>query len=86
MMGSPENEPERESWKAGTETPQHEVRIAKPFAVGRYPITRGEWARFVKATGHKTEGGCYEGRGKRTRVPRGGRRASSRTIAIRPCA
>ena len=58
-MGSPSDEPERESWKTGTESPQHEVSIGKLFAVGRFHITRGEFARFVKATGHKTEGGCY---------------------------
>jgi formylglycine-generating enzyme required for sulfatase activity len=58
-MGSPKDEPQRESWKAGTESPQHDVKIAKPFAVSRYHITRGEWARFVKVTGHKTDGGCW---------------------------
>ncbi len=58
-MGSPNDEPERESWKAGSESPQHDVMIAKPFAVSRFHITRGEWARFVKATGYKTDGGCW---------------------------
>ena len=58
-MGSPKEEPERESWKAGSESPQHDVMIAKPFAVSRFHITRGEWARFVKATGYKTDGGCW---------------------------
>jgi formylglycine-generating enzyme required for sulfatase activity len=33
--------------------------IAKPFAVGRFAVTRGEFAVFVAATGHKTDGGCY---------------------------
>ena len=59
MMGSPSNEPERESVNAGSESPQHEVTIAKPFAIGKFDITRGQFARFVEATGHKTEGGCY---------------------------
>jgi formylglycine-generating enzyme required for sulfatase activity len=35
------------------------VAIAKPFAVGRFAVTRGEFAAFVAATGHKTDGGCY---------------------------
>jgi formylglycine-generating enzyme required for sulfatase activity len=35
------------------------VTIAKPFAVGRFAVTRGEFAAFVAATGHKTDGGCY---------------------------
>src|SRR5207253_3640323 len=38
---------------------QVRVAIAKPFAVGRFAVTRGEFAAFVAATGHKTDGGCY---------------------------
>ena len=34
------------------ESPQHKVTIAKPFAVGRFPVTRGEFAVFVKETGY----------------------------------
>jgi uncharacterized caspase-like protein len=49
-MGSPESEPERESWQKGTESPQHEVTLGKPFAVGRFAITRGEYAIFVRET------------------------------------
>jgi Sulfatase-modifying factor enzyme 1 len=33
-----------------------EVTIAKSFAVGRFAVTRGEFAAFVAATGHKTNG------------------------------
>jgi len=55
-MGSPPDEPERESGRAGSESPQHEVTIAKPFAVGRFPVTRGEWASFVKETGFQIDG------------------------------
>lgn len=40
------------------EMPQHRVTIAKPFAVGRFAITRGQFAAFVKATVHETDGGC----------------------------
>ncbi len=58
-MGSPTDEPERESLQAGTESPRHEVRIAKPFAVGRSAVTRAQFAKFVEATGHKTDGGCW---------------------------
>jgi formylglycine-generating enzyme required for sulfatase activity len=58
-MGSPTNEPERESRQAGTESPPHEVRIAKPFAVGQLAITRGQFAKFVGATGYNTDGGCW---------------------------
>ena len=34
-MGSPESEPQRESY----EGPQHRVTIAKPFAVGKFAVT-----------------------------------------------
>ncbi len=54
LMGSPEGEEGRDS----DEGPQHKVTIPKPFAVGRTHITRGQFAAFVKATGHKTDGGC----------------------------
>ncbi len=49
------------------EAPQHEVTIAKPFAVGRYAVTRGEFAAFVSEKGYSVpdeaytfEGGKYE--------------------------
>ena len=35
-----------------------EVKIAKPFALGVYHVTRGEYAVFVQATGHGVDGGC----------------------------
>jgi formylglycine-generating enzyme required for sulfatase activity len=62
-MGSPANEPERESYFTGINQKSGEdqlaVTIAKPFAVGRFAVTRGEFAAFVAATGHKTDGGCF---------------------------
>jgi formylglycine-generating enzyme required for sulfatase activity/lysophospholipase L1-like esterase len=54
-MGSPAGEKNR----SDDEGPQHEVTIGKAFAVGRFAVTRGEFAAFVRDTGHKTEGGCY---------------------------
>ena len=51
IMGSPKSDPDavqpRES--------QAPVTIAKAFAVGRFAVTRGEFAAFVSATVHKTE-------------------------------
>ncbi|KAM3097831.1 formylglycine-generating enzyme family protein [Phormidesmis sp. 146-12] len=41
LMGSPENEPERD----GDESPQHSVTVAE-FCMGKYPITQAQW-RFV---------------------------------------
>lgn len=39
------------------ERPQKRVHVAV-FALGRYPVTRAEYAAFVAATGRKTEMGC----------------------------
>lgn len=47
LMGSPSGEDGRYT----DEEPQHEVTIARPFAVGRYPVTFSEWDAFVAAEG-----------------------------------
>jgi formylglycine-generating enzyme required for sulfatase activity len=49
MMGSPEDEPERDE----SEGPQREVTFAQPFAVGRHAVTRGQFAAFVNATSYE---------------------------------
>src|SRR5262249_11162727 len=36
------------------------VKIAQPFAVGRFAVTRGEFAAFSAATAHNANGGCYD--------------------------
>ena len=41
------------------EAPQHVVEI-QSFALGKYDVTRGEYAQFVRETGHSTVKGCYE--------------------------
>jgi formylglycine-generating enzyme required for sulfatase activity len=56
-MGSPSDE-ERHPGSNQRED-QVPVAIAKPFAVGRFSVTRGEFAAFVAATNHRTDGGCY---------------------------
>ena len=45
IMGSPENESGRED----SERPQHEVTIAKPFAVSKFEVTFEEWDACVAA-------------------------------------
>jgi formylglycine-generating enzyme required for sulfatase activity len=54
MMGSPADEPQRRD----SEGPRTKITFAKPFAVGRHAVTRGQFSAFVDATGHKTEGGA----------------------------
>ncbi|MDY0964055.1 bifunctional serine/threonine-protein kinase/formylglycine-generating enzyme family protein [Massilia sp. CFBP9026] len=61
-MGSPDHE-RRIAMAAGSqknwiarETPQHWVGIERPFAMGRYPVTVGEWRAFVQASGWEQHG------------------------------
>jgi formylglycine-generating enzyme len=41
------------------EQPQHTVKFTRPFAIGRYEVSRGEYARFVAETGHPTGPSCW---------------------------
>lgn len=43
----------------GREGPPHTVIFAKPFALGVYDVTRGEFAQFVRETGYRTQPGCH---------------------------
>jgi formylglycine-generating enzyme required for sulfatase activity len=49
-MGSPSDEGGRED----VEGPVHEVSIRR-FAMGKFPVTKGEFAAFVTATGYQTD-------------------------------
>ena len=55
MMGSPSGEAGRDDG----EGPVHRVTFERPFAVGVYEVTRGEFARFVSATGHSMGNSCW---------------------------
>ncbi len=62
QMGSPEHERKKamaagslQSW-VERETPQHWVGIEQPLAMGRYPVTVGEWRQFARATGWQPQG------------------------------
>jgi formylglycine-generating enzyme required for sulfatase activity len=46
------------------EKPVHGVTIPRSFAVGKFEVTKGEFARFVGATGHQTGGSCQVYNGK----------------------
>jgi formylglycine-generating enzyme required for sulfatase activity len=57
QMGSPEHERKiamaagsQKSWLE-RETPQHWVGIEYSFALGRHPVSVGEWRQFARATG-----------------------------------
>jgi len=39
------------------ESPQHEMSMSS-FAIGRYDVTRGEYATFVRQTGYSSGDGC----------------------------
>ena len=39
--------------KSGDEEPRHTVTLSA-FAIGKYPVTNGQYARFVEATGHRS--------------------------------
>jgi formylglycine-generating enzyme required for sulfatase activity len=43
-MGSPD----AELGRSGSEGPQHDVTIGKPFAVGRFAVTADEWKAFSR--------------------------------------
>jgi formylglycine-generating enzyme required for sulfatase activity len=62
QMGSPEHERSiamaagaQQNWLA-RETPQHWVGIARAFALGRNPVSVGEWRVFVRDTGWQGQG------------------------------
>src|SRR5690349_12509280 len=59
-IGSPASEPGRQQ----DEGPQTQVRIGRPFAVGKYEVTRAQYETFLSDTGHKVSGGCVTDRRK----------------------
>ena len=60
QMGSDRND----DWGQGSERPRHRVSVGR-FALGRYEVTRAEYAAFVSATGHPDGSRCWtdDGRG-----------------------
>ena len=49
-MGSPKNDKDADK----DELPQHTVKIDRDFYIGKFEITRRQFARFIEITGHKT--------------------------------
>ncbi len=57
QMGVPEAESRRENTMDDDKDarPVHPVRIGQPFYLGKYHVTRGEYAAFARATGRNVE-------------------------------
>jgi formylglycine-generating enzyme required for sulfatase activity len=54
LMGSPEDD--KVPWANNdNEKPQHEVEITRPFYLGKYEVTRGQFRRFVADAEYQTE-------------------------------
>ncbi len=58
MMGSPSDEEGRDV----DEGPVHRVQVPS-FALGKYEVTRGQFAAFVRATGYSAGGNCWVDKG-----------------------
>ena len=54
LMGSADDEEGR--WR--DEGPQLEIGVGVPFALGKFEVTREEFAAFASATGHEPDAGC----------------------------
>lgn len=61
LMGSAQDEVGRYR----QEGPQQIVAIPHAFAISRFEITRGQWARFVAESGHASDTGCFTWQGDR---------------------
>jgi formylglycine-generating enzyme required for sulfatase activity len=61
MMGSPNDEVGR----FDNEGPQHEVRIAGAFAVGKFEVTRDEFEAFVNDSGYDAGSRCWTDENKK---------------------
>lgn len=51
MMGSSDSEKDRSS----NESPQHRIRITRPFYLGQHEVTVGQFRAFVDDSGYKTD-------------------------------
>ncbi len=51
LLGSAPEEPERENWKEGSESPQVRVVLAHSLAVGKFAVTLAEWDACISSGG-----------------------------------
>lgn len=62
-MGSPVDETSQPGWPpkaGGNERPVHEVRLAKPFAIGQYEVTVRQFAAFITDSNYEPPPGCLD--------------------------
>ena len=60
-MGVPDGEEAAEGVVVrGQAQPQLRVTLSQPFALGKYPVTRGQFLAFVTATGHQAGNSCWQ--------------------------
>ena len=62
------------------EHPQHRVRITKPFYLGTYHVTRGQFRQFVNDSGYKTDQEKDRRRWRRGRSSRSSFGSETRSI------
>jgi formylglycine-generating enzyme required for sulfatase activity len=60
VAGSPASEAGREP----DEERQRQIAIEKPFALGRFEVTRAQFDAFVKGSGYRADAGCFVWSGK----------------------
>src|SRR6185369_10164 len=62
LIGAAAGEEDREGvpepYRARSQ-PVTAITIARPFAIGRFPVTRAEFGAFATATGRRMEAGCF---------------------------
>ena len=58
LMGSSKDEIDQ-GLAAANEAPQHKVVLGQTIAVGRYEVTRDQYAAFIDTTGHAGSGRCF---------------------------
>ena len=57
--------PEGEAGRNGGEQPAQSVAIPSAIGVGKYEVTRAQFARFVRDSGYSASGGCFVWNGSR---------------------
>jgi formylglycine-generating enzyme required for sulfatase activity len=84
IAAMPSDENETDKLSLANEHPQHPVTIGRAFGMGRYPVTRGEFAAFVQEASYTPSRGCalYTDRGYITRSNADWLRGLAKLIAI----